>query len=50
MPYAMLEPIRNLIYSAIQADRTDADKRWLTLLIAAGLWRRGRAGGESRAR
>ena len=32
MPYAMLEPIRSLIYSAIQADRTDADQRWLTLM------------------
>jgi flagellar motor switch protein FliM len=32
MPYAMLEPIRNVIYSAIQADRSDADSRWLALL------------------
>jgi len=32
MPYAMLEPIRSLIYSAIQADRTEADQRWLTLM------------------
>ncbi len=32
MPYAMLEPIRGLIYSSIQADRTDADQRWLTLM------------------
>ena len=32
MPYAMLEPIRALIYSAIQADRTDADQRWLSLM------------------
>jgi flagellar motor switch protein FliM len=32
MPYAMLEPIRSVIYSAIQADRTDADERWLTLM------------------
>jgi len=32
MPYAMLEPIRNVIYSAIQADRTDSDQRWIALL------------------
>jgi len=32
MPYAMLEPIRNVIYSAIQADRSEADSRWLALL------------------
>jgi len=32
MPYAMLEPIRDVIYSSIQADRSDADDRWLTLL------------------
>jgi len=32
MPYAMLEPIRNVIYSAIQADRSDSDQRWLALL------------------
>ena len=32
MPYAMLEPIRNVIYSAVQADRSDADSRWIGLL------------------
>jgi flagellar motor switch protein FliM len=32
MPYAMLEPIRNVIYSAVQADRADADSRWIGLL------------------
>jgi flagellar motor switch protein FliM len=32
MPYAMLEPIRAVIYSAIQADRSDNDDRWLALL------------------
>ena len=32
MPYAMLEPIRNVIYSAIQADRSNSDQRWLALL------------------
>jgi flagellar motor switch protein FliM len=34
MPYAMLEPIRKLIYSSVQADRNDADTRWLSLLTA----------------
>jgi flagellar motor switch protein FliM len=28
----MLEPIRDVIYSSIQADRSDADDRWLALL------------------
>jgi flagellar motor switch protein FliM len=32
MPYAMLEPIRDVIYSAVQADRAESDQRWLTLL------------------
>jgi flagellar motor switch protein FliM len=32
MPYAMLEPIRNVIYGAVQADRAETDQRWLTLL------------------
>src|SRR5581483_9825431 len=32
MPYAMLEPIRNLIYSSVQADRSDADDRWMSTL------------------
>lgn len=32
MPYAMLEPIRDVIYSSIQADRSDADDRWLALM------------------
>jgi flagellar motor switch protein FliM len=34
MPYAMLEPIRDVIYSTIQADRSDADDRWLALLTS----------------
>lgn len=29
MPYAMLEPIREKVYSNIQADRTESDDRWL---------------------
>lgn len=32
MPYAMLEPIREVVYSSIQADRTQADDRWLASL------------------
>lgn len=34
MPYAMLEPIRDLIYSSVQADRSDADDRWLTMMTS----------------
>ncbi len=34
MPYAMLEPIRDLIYGNAQADRGQADERWLPLLTA----------------
>ena len=32
VPYAMLEPIRNVIYSSIQADRNEADSRWLAMM------------------
>ncbi len=32
MPYAMLEPIREIIYSTIQADRNESDDRWVALL------------------
>jgi flagellar motor switch protein FliM len=32
MPYAMLEPIHDLLYSSIQADRSSADERWGSLL------------------
>ncbi len=32
MPYAMLEPIRDLIYSSFQADRTESDSRWVKML------------------
>lgn len=34
LPYAMLEPIRRVIYSSVQADRGEADSRWLSLLSA----------------
>lgn len=34
IPYAMLEPIRNLIYSGVQADRSETDDRWTSLLSA----------------
>jgi flagellar motor switch protein FliM len=32
MPYAMLEPIRDLLYSSIQGDHMEVDKRWLRLM------------------
>ncbi len=32
MPYAMIEPIRELLYSTMQGDHVVADKRWLHLL------------------
>ncbi|XZG71227.1 flagellar motor switch protein FliM [Chitinibacteraceae bacterium HSL-7] len=31
-PYSMIEPIRDLLYSSMQADRIEADTRWLNLL------------------
>ncbi len=32
MPYAMLEPIRDVLYSSMQADHMEVDKRWVRLL------------------
>ena len=32
MPYALVEPIRELLYSAMQGDHMVADRRWLHLL------------------
>jgi flagellar motor switch protein FliM len=32
IPYATLEPIRDIIYSAVQGDQQVADSRWVTLL------------------
>ncbi len=32
MPYAMIEPIRDILYSSLQGDRMEADKRWVRLL------------------
>lgn len=29
IPYAMIEPIRNLLYEGIQADHMEADERWV---------------------
>jgi flagellar motor switch protein FliM len=34
MPYAMLEPIRNLLYDTVQADRSEADNRWMAMLTS----------------
>lgn len=31
-PYSMIEPIRDLLYSSMQADRMEADNRWAKLL------------------
>ncbi len=32
MPYAMVEPIRDLLYSSMQGNQLEVDKRWLRLL------------------
>jgi flagellar motor switch protein FliM len=32
IPYSTLEPIRDLLYGAVQGDASEPDKRWLTLL------------------
>jgi flagellar motor switch protein FliM len=32
MPYAMLEPIRETLYNAVQADRGEGDSRWMAML------------------
>jgi flagellar motor switch protein FliM len=32
MPYAMIEPVRDLLYSSMQGDHLEVDKRWLRLL------------------
>jgi flagellar motor switch protein FliM len=32
MPYAMLEPIRDVLCSALQGEQMDVDKRWVKLL------------------
>jgi flagellar motor switch protein FliM len=32
MPYAMVEPVRDLLYSSVQGDHLEVDKRWLRLL------------------
>jgi len=34
IPYAMLEPIRDIVYSSIQTDRTQTDERWQATLSA----------------
>jgi flagellar motor switch protein FliM len=34
MPYAMLEPIRGVLYGSVQADRSVADNRWAALLAS----------------
>ena len=32
LPYSMIEPIRDVLYSSMQADRIEADNRWVKLL------------------
>jgi flagellar motor switch protein FliM len=32
LPYAMIEPVRDLLYSTMQGDHLEVDKRWLRLL------------------
>jgi flagellar motor switch protein FliM len=32
LPYAMIEPVRDLLYSSVQGDHLEVDKRWLRLL------------------
>ena len=32
LPYAMLEPVRDLLYNAMQGDSTEPDQRWVRLL------------------
>ncbi|WP_374334697.1 flagellar motor switch protein FliM [Leeia sp.] len=32
LPYSMIEPIRDVLYSSMQADRAEADDRWVKLL------------------
>lgn len=32
MPYAMVEPIRDILYSSLQGDHMEGDKRWVRLL------------------
>lgn len=32
IPYAMIEPIRDTLYSALQGDHLEVDKRWIKLL------------------
>ena len=33
LPYAMIEPVRDLLYSAMQGDQPDIDKRWLQQMV-----------------
>ena len=42
-PYSSLEPIRDILYSSLQADGQEPDRRWVRQLDAAGAGGRGRA-------
>jgi flagellar motor switch protein FliM len=32
MPYSVIEPVRDLLYSSLQGEQVDADRRWVKLL------------------
>ena len=32
MPYAMIEPIRDILYSSMQGERMDVDERWMRMM------------------
>jgi flagellar motor switch protein FliM len=32
LPYSMVEPIRDILSSTMQADRTEVDNRWITMM------------------
>ena len=52
IPYATLEPIRDVLYSSVQGDAIEVDRRWIKLLSheiqAAELTTGGRAGADRR--
>ena len=45
-PYSTLEPIRDVLYSTMQGDANEPDRRWVNLLKTADPVGRGRAGGR----
>ena len=49
IPYSTLEPIRDVLYSTVQGDGSEPDRRWLTLMTDADPGGRGRARRRARA-